>query len=332
MSKNKKKMVLSQEADTIVCGVCNDMVNSDCEDVSIECQGCLKWIHAGCSGLRQPEISKIVADSTICYNCPTCKPKRKKTAASSLSLSPNITPNFSQSQFDKIMSRFDELSEIKKDTDEIKKTIEFLTENQNDNNVKCEKISKNFVKLEKENEDLKRALALQNVRLNALENAKLKFQCFLRKPTIAINKSAVSDDVIQVARALGVNCTKSDINSAVIQQQMSNDKMTIIKIEFNNIEKKLLMMRSKSKLKELPNYKQFSMFDVLSRSGADLFKHAKLLKAEGFSHVYHHSGKIFVKKTHQSEAIYIQNKQKVDALLHEVSDARGRSGSVGPRN
>lgn len=77
----------------------------------------MKWIHGKCSGLKKSEITKIVDDPAIGYHCPSCSRKLKKAASS---LSNNITSNFSQSQFDKIMSRFDEMAEIKKDTDEIK--------------------------------------------------------------------------------------------------------------------------------------------------------------------------------------------------------------------
>lgn len=78
-------------------------------------------------------------------------------------------------------------------------------------------------------------------------------------------------------------------------------------------------MRSKSKLKDIPQCKEVSFFDVLSRNAADLFKYSKLLKECDYKFIYHHKGKIFAKKTEQSQPIHILNKQKVDDLIHLIN-------------
>lgn len=314
MAKNKRKSINTIAKKVDKCGSCNIDVDSESEDPAFQCDNCNKWIHSACTGLKGNVLSNLLADESAPYFCKPCDSK-KKAAKSSSSSSMNLTSQFSHSQFQKIMSRFDDMADIKNDTAEIKKTVEFLSEMINDTNKKCDKLDINMKKLENENAELKRMVNLQNIRLNSLENVKLKSQCFMRKPTLGFNRDNVVVDLIQVVNACGVELAAGDIKSSSVQQKMTNGEMTVIKIEFKDEEKKFQVMKNKSKLKELTQFKDVSLFDVLSRSSADLFKHAKLLKECGFKFIYHHSGKIFAKKSEQTEPIQISNKSKVDELL-----------------
>lgn len=64
MSKNKKQIWVKYGSRFYRLWSVVNVVNRDCDDFLIECKCCLKWIHAGCSGLKQSEISKVVTDST----------------------------------------------------------------------------------------------------------------------------------------------------------------------------------------------------------------------------------------------------------------------------
>lgn len=312
MKKNKRKSITTRKPKIIVsCGSCSQAVESDSEDPAIQCDTCNKWTHGDCSGLSPGDIKKLLNDSKHPFSCKPCKRKATSFAPSS-----SLTSQFSQSQFEMIMSRFDEMAEIKSDTVEIKKTVEFLSNMINDTDQKCDKLSKDFKNMVNENNDLRRTVNSQNVRLNALENLRLRSQCFLRIPSPRVDKETIIKEVVDAIVAIGVPLEERDIKSAMVQQKMNNEHSSIIKIEFKEEEKKFQLMKNKSKLKDLPQYKDCSFFDVLSRSAADLFKYTKLLKECGYKFIYHRTGKIFAKKTEQSQPILILNKQKVDELLH----------------
>lgn len=214
------------------------------------------------------------------------------------------------------MGRFDELAVVKDDISEIKNTIEFLSGLQNDTNEKCNKLTKDMKVMESQNEELKRTVATQNVRLNALENAKLRNQCFLKLPTAKVHKDDLFGNVAAVAEAEEIIIRRDEVAKAMIQFKMSNENSTVIKVEFKDDSKKFEFLRNKSKLRALADWKDVFLFDVLSKDSAETFKYAKLLKEKGYAFVYHLSGRIYAKEKEGSHPIHITNKRVVDDILH----------------
>lgn len=172
-------------------------------------------------------MKKLLNDSKLPFSCESCKQCNVNPNALSSS---SLTSQFSQSQFQMIMSGFDEMAEIKSDTVEIKKTVEFLSQAINDTGVKCEKLSKDFKKMVNENSDLRRTVNLQNVRLSALENMRLRAQCFLRIPSPRVNEETLVKDVLGIIVDAGVPLEERDIKSAIVQQKMNNEHSTIIRL------------------------------------------------------------------------------------------------------
>lgn len=307
MSKNNKKSSKS----SVKCGSCSVTVESDSEEGAIECDKCLKWFHAFCSGLKSTEVKAIFEDSSLPYTCKICT---KKISTSATSSEQNITSKFvfTLNHFEMIMKRFDELSSIKD-------TVEFLSENQKDIQEKQIVVNKQIKNINKETDELNKKIALQNIRLNALENSKLKSMCFLKIPSSSFNKDTFKNYIVTIIAAAGLQVKLDDLKSAIFQQKMSNSHGAIIKIEFKEESMKFEVMKSKSKLRDLPNFKNVTFFDVLSRDAAELFKYAKTLKECGFKYVYHRGGRVFVKKQETDQPVAIPHKRKVDELIQSSS-------------
>ena len=151
----------------------------------------------------------------------------------------------------------------------------------------------------------------QNIRIQTLENVRLKSQCFVKVKDKNIDKNKSKLYLLEVCNAIGVNLNDSDIKSLVIQPKLSGRGMLVLKVELKESDNKFDIMRNKSKCRSLPRYSHVSFFDVLSHDAAVLYKEAKGLKAKGYKFVFHRNGKIFVKAKEDSQPILISSRKMI---------------------
>lgn len=126
-----------------------------------------------------------------------------------------------------------------------------------------------------------------------------------------MDKNKPKDYLLEVASAIGVQFVASDIRSVVMQSKLCGKGTSTCKVEFKDSDKKFELMRNKSKMKDNQELANVSIFDVLSRDSAELFKSAKGAKSKGYKFIYHRNGKIFVKADENRQPIHIPSKKDI---------------------
>lgn len=308
--KNRRKS--SSNTTTVLCGLCKDKIIENSDEASIQCDKCQKWFHSLCAGLCRSDVVAILDDSSLPFLCTSCRPVDKSSNNSTL---------IPSSAFAQIMS---ELAEVKASIKELRDTqTNFLSRMNSFDNVISD--------IKRENLDLKRALASQNLRLQALENMKLKKQLFYKTLKENFNRLDPLSNLIDCCTAAGLQLKKEDFKSAVIQDKMSRDEHIVVKLHFKEEKNKFEILKNKSKIKSFSSKTTF--FDVLSRENGNLFKYAKVLLTKGFSFVYHRGGKIYAKTSPDSDPVLIKSTKKVDELasvIHVAGFSTPTSGAMPP--
>lgn len=283
------------------CGVCTELFSKTSSQTAVCCDGCNTWIHSLCTGLNNKEFDAMLADSDSKFYCFNCKKDAPST----------------------------NLGSIGNDITDIKRTLDQLLTQQVDVLGKLGAMDEVVNHLKNENNDLRKMVTQQNVRIKALENAKLKSQCFFKHKSDKIDRQNPKKYLLEVAAGIGVNLNVSDVKSIVLQPKLSGNGMSVMKIEFSDSERKFDVMRNKSKCRSSQVLMDVSFFDVLSHDAADLYKAAKGVKTKGYKFVYHRNGKIFVKANEESQPILITSKKTILNLpFLNGSDNFGTSNAI----
>lgn len=236
-------------------------------------------------GLNNKEYQKVLADSSSNFHCILCKKKTVPASSSSSSFSEDLADIKIS-----LKKLFTQHAELFKNIDNIKSDVKSL---------------------KTENLELKKSINQQNIRLKALENVRLKSQCFFKVNNENVDKNKPKSFLMEVVKSIGVDLIESDVKSVVIQPKLSVKGMSVMKIEFKDSDKKFEIMKNKSKCKNIKKYEKVSFFDVLSRDAAELYKSAKSLKAKGYKFVYSRNGKVFVKSKEDSQPILVTSKKMI---------------------
>lgn len=276
------------------CVICSKTITEN--DRSVQCDKCKRWIHETCTKLNQKDTAALFTDSSLSFMCAACKKKNKNIDASS-----SISSE-SEIQFQRILK---ELAGIKQSINDVKLTQSSLES-------KFDSLQKELESVKNENKDIKKSFSSLLFRLKTLENVRLRSQIFFKTPTNLIANKDPGANVIEIGASVGINISRNDIKSAVIQTKLSNDEFSLSKLEFRDEFIKFQLLKNRANIKKV--FKDAVFFDVLSRENADLFKSAKILLTKGFAVVYHHSGRIFVKKTAESNPYHIKCKADIAGL------------------
>lgn len=203
-------------------------------------------------------------------------------------------------------------------------------------------------KLRQENETLKKNQEISNntiknlkSRLNDVEyklaeKEQQELDCTINLnglPNISLQESA--SVLIQISEGLDIGITEDDIINI---KKLENKKTKKIdySYEFKNskirslflmkrMEKKIFVTSSKEVIctkDTLPNANRLYINEPLTKFNFNLLNHAKSLKQHGYTYVWYKFGKIFVRKTGNSNIILIRSLNEINDLISRLPNSQ----------
>lgn len=138
--------------------------------------------------------------------------------------------------------------------------------------------------------------------------------------------------ITEIAHELNFDFDASEITKI---SKMENERLKSVdySFEFKNekIRSMFLMKRKEKKIfinsaknifslenNNMPNAKRIYINEQLTKSNFNLFNHAKSLKQHGYNYVWYKFGKIFVRKTGNSNIHIIRSVKMIDNLINDL--------------
>lgn len=281
----------------VICIQCKTQVLES--DEALQCDVCEKTLHSMCSKLNKKEYAKLVNNPALEYKCHFCEPVNDASVCAN--------------DIKEIKTKLNQL-------DDIKEAVNFMS-SQFDSLIKGVAENKKEIKtLKKENITLREEVKHLKSTVKFLNDTRVKNDCVINGIKIQ-EEDNPEKVVLQIASKAGVNICEDDIEEAYFINQrnkQNKEKQKDIKtvvVKFANKKSKAALMKEKSKLKHIDDYKKVFINDFMCKESIQLLNHARSLKTVGFEFVYARGGKVYAKKNSNSKQFYINSMEDVDKLL-----------------
>ncbi|XP_025423462.1 uncharacterized protein LOC112692862 [Sipha flava] len=292
----------------LLCDVCNEEI-FDNED--IKCNKCKIFFHFVCAGFRESNFRKLSAANKSKWFCMNCK-----DSSSTLNVETNKEIKLS---IDKECSHTDKILM------DLKESVNFMSGQFDNFNLKLQDIikvvndvSKENKQLKEENQKLKIEMRDCNKKINYIEQKLVQNHIEIIGVPEETNEDC-SKIVKEISTALGVNvCVESAFR---YQSKIRNKHGKIVAVLKNYENKKTIMDMSRIKKLKANNvnakWKEEGIYinNYLTQINRNLFYKTRLYaKENNYKYVWYRDCKIFIRKDEKNKVILIEDENSLRRL------------------
>lgn len=292
----------------LLCGICNEEIF---ENDDIKCTKCKVFLHFGCAGQREANFRKMSQKAIENWSCLKCKNIIAGNELSIATTSPIKNDCFTGSN--KLLQDLTDSVKFMSDKfDDFSNQIQDLVTAVKDLKEENKKIKEQNLKLGNE-------LHIMNKRINILEQEQLGKHVEIIGVPIQENENC-GKIVESITSALGVQLTT--VNAYRVRSKTVNNKSGKIVAEMKTKEDKATLI-------DLVKKKRLSAKNVndkwdnngiyinnyLTQSNRNLFYKTRMLaKEHSYKFVWFKNNKLFIKKSENSNTIYIDDESILDKI------------------
>ncbi|CAH0549437.1 unnamed protein product [Brassicogethes aeneus] len=298
----------------LICNICNNNINKS--GYKIQCAGqCKSWHHLECTELSAADVKKL-EKREIEWKCEDCKSE----VNSSTSKENTATINDILMEIRLVKAQTDHITTLKDEIKELQKTIQFLSDQYDDQKKLNEEYEKTIKNLKKENNVLKKDV-------EEIKRIMLKQEVGRRSQNLVImgvdsesgnNKQGVS----MVLHKVMQDFHEEHIKEIIKVNKTEENKVFIVKLESQDIRDRI--MEAKKKIKKLTNKdcginendtNTIFINEDLPYEIQAIFRKARALKKENeYKFVWCKNGQISARKDENSNKIKINSIEDVENL------------------
>lgn len=217
---------------TYKCAICSLSIGN--QPGGIQCDVCLAWLHAGCVGIAEDDLSKFNVLDSISFICLLCK--RNISSGDNGGLKgeiPNLNSKF-DAKFNDLNNKFDSfITRGEDDRNFIKQAIsEAVTDFRNEMSCSVKALKADITD---SNKQIKQVETKSNDKFAAIENENNSLYLKFNRPDIVINGlpdclKNIKTTIIDLASFYEISISPHDINLAFY----TNNKRSV-QVKFNSV-------------------------------------------------------------------------------------------------
>lgn len=292
----------------LLCTICNEEIF---ENDEIKCTKCNLFLHFGCAGQREANFRKMSQKVLENWSCLKCKNIIARNEISIATNSPKNIDCFTGSN--KLLQDLTDSVKFMSDKfDDFSNQIQDLVTAVKDLKDENKKIKEQNLKLENE-------LHILNKRINILEQEQLGNHVEIIGVPIQENENC-GKIIESITSALGVQLPT--VNAYRVRSKTANNKSGKIVAELKSKEDKAILIdlvkKKRLSAKNLNgNWDNNGIYinNYLTQSNRNLFYKTRMFaKEHSYKFVWFKNNKLFIKKSENSNTIYIDHENTLDKI------------------